>query len=487
MLEKIKIDELLVDGCVGLARTRLNYPRIALYESIEKIINGRRICPPAIAESCFAIEHTFGIYEAIKRALNGRFNSEFTNIYALNAGALVGLSQIREKETIPVFLNEINFSDSDFVCEQLMKEYVSLVKRCRANELSRKTAGFLEEIEKQAIIKKDKFPDLAERVSNIHLQIKGITISGFRKVEAELESLSNITTDTTIDDVVGNSEMIQKLKNSVDALLCYDVKTKRNVFSKYGFQKFFFIYGKPGAGKTTGIKAIINYAQQTAAKNNKEIKIELISNAFKSEFYSKSSQNLRNCLNKVFSGDCIYIVVLEDIDTVFFKRDFSSYDNESRANLGELLNLIDGIKTADLGNYILIATTNSTVDDALFGRLSECLIEAKGPETKEDYERLIKIQLRQCINDRLLNLDFDDAALLCHKYNLDGRDVKNICSNIKSYLFDFGKIQNLHSMSGEEQIDYIKKNCRRITKQDVIQIINNYVMKKRQHHEFANR
>jgi len=91
--------------------------------------------------------------------------------------------------------------------------------------------------------------------------------------------------------------------------------------------------------------------------------------------------------------------------------------------------------------------------------------------------------LKQCIKDELIALDFDRAAALSLDYKLNGRDIKNICSEIKSMLFNFEKPINFYSMSPDEQMEFIKKHHNKITEQDFLDVIETYAKNKRDYDE----
>jgi DNA replication protein DnaC len=136
-------------------------------------------------------------------------------------------------------------------------------------------------------------------------------------------------------------------------------------------------HGKPGTGKTSMAKAIASYT-------DRDIQIVNLSNL----------KNLSEILRNVKEGD---ILLIEEIDTIVrnrskelskeeqLKRDKEEAENQRREDagllpeeieevdvenrenvqLGNLLNLIDGVATPE--NIIVIATTNhiETLDDAL--------------------------------------------------------------------------------------------------------------------------
>jgi len=109
------------------------------------------------------------------------------------------------------------------------------------------------------------------------------------------------------------------------------------------------LYGKPGTGKTSLVKAIANYYGRSVIN----IKI--------SDFSKLDIENITQAINV---DTCKYIVLLEDIDTLFLNRE-SDINREEAGIVNKLLQFLDSNTSPQ--DVIFIATTNhiDRLDEAL--------------------------------------------------------------------------------------------------------------------------
>jgi len=275
-------------------------------------------------------------------------------------------------------------------------------------------------------------------------------------------------------ELAGNENVFSALKRGIECILFYDAKAKTNVMNDYGFPKTYLIKGAPGCGKTTAIKSAVKHGREFSARIGKTIFVTNIGNKFKSEYYSKSAQELRKTFNAFFSGSQINIGIIEDIDTVFSRRN-DLMNAEDSANLGEALNLLEGVETVNLGNYIVIATTNNSLDTALEQRLGECILEAKGPETLEHYEKILKINLNGTAK---FVPDMRKAAYIAMQKKLSGRDVKNICKTLASEIICLDANPEIYSLSMAKQKQFLESGFAKISDERIMGIIEEYEKQK---------
>ena len=274
-------------------------------------------------------------------------------------------------------------------------------------------------------------------------------------------------------ELVGNENVFEALKRGIECILLYDTKARTNVMNDYGFSKTFLITGEPGCGKTTAIRAAVKYGMELSAKISKMLFVTNIGNKFKNEYYSRSAQELRKIFNVFFSGSQINIGIIEDIDTVFFRRN-QLINAEDSANLGELLNLLEGVETVNLGNYIILATANKRFEPALEQRF-ECVLEAKGPETAEHYEKLLRINIKNL--EQFIDYDLKNAAEILSGKKFSGRDVRNICRKIASEINSFEASAEFYSLEPAKQKKFIEGNFCTVSEEQVMEIIREYERK----------
>lgn len=272
-------------------------------------------------------------------------------------------------------------------------------------------------------------------------------------------------------ELVGNENVFSALARGIRCILFYDTKTRTNAMNDYGFPKTYLIKGEPGCGKTTAIKCAVRYGRELSAKTGRVLFVTNIGNKFKSEYYSRSAQELRKLFSVFYSGSSINIGIIEDIDTVFSGRN-PLINAEDSANLGEMLNLLEGVESVNLGNYIIISTTNNSLEPALEQRLSECVLEAKGPETAGHYERLLRINLKGL--EKFIECDFFNTAGILKEKKFSGRDVKNICRAISAEMISFEPNPEIYLLELAKQKEFLDGSFRGISVNDIGRIITSY-------------
>jgi len=143
-----------------------------------------------------------------------------------------------------------------------------------------------------------------------------------------------------------------------------------------------------------------------------------------------------------------------------------------------MLNLLEGVETVNLGNYIIISTTNTFLEPALEQRLSECVLEAKGPETPEHYKRLVKISFKGL--EKFVDSETLGEILFSKKFS--GRDVKNICKTISQQIMNMEITPEIYSLDSARQKLLLEKSFRNVSESDAVMIIDGY--EKMKPHEY---
>lgn len=150
------------------------------------------------------------------------------------------------------------------------------------------------------------------------------------------------------------------------------------------------LYGKPGTGKSSMVKAL-------ATKFNRSVVSIDMSNIDKIDF-----SNLAVMINNEYEEQ--YIVLFEDIDTLFLNReDEKNQDKNYNDIINKLLQFLDSNQSPK--NVIFIATTNhiERLDDALIrdGRF-DLKIEVK-ELMKKDISRFVKtFDLDESVTDQIV-------------------------------------------------------------------------------------
>lgn len=200
----------------------------------------------------------------------------------------------------------------------------------------------------------------------------------------------------------------------------YDFYHNRQLFYKTGI----LFYGLPGTGKSSLVKAIATLFNRS------------ILNVSIAEFEHIDINKLTQAINTDTSQQ--YIVLLEDIDTLFLNRE-NETDKEGRKVINKLLQFLDSNSSPN--NVIFIATTN------YIDRLDPALLRAGRFDLKVEinllnYEETVRFGKSFGLSESIINT-------ICSKYCGDeNKDITKHMYNQSSLQIDF--ISNLSHKSVED-------------------------------------
>jgi len=394
--------------------------------------------------------------------------SAFVEGYALQAGIQYSLDHLAKEQVAPckvLFDTAPNIAVHEYeeqtrahiILDSLLKEYSSAISEVReANRLGATLSYFSwlssDVLNQQRALA--SWSTLENLAQSVELRINGTTIRGYdptavrQRIERfyptkqrisertvsrpPVSSRAQLNSNVTFDQIAGNHEAKRQLMDGIDILLDYDPVARTNPFSEFvETASTMLIDGPPGSGKTSLLRAATNYGNRKAAAMKKQFETVVLSGtSFKSEYFSRSAQQLKDIIDGVQSGDRAYLVAIEDFDTIFFSRDQTRTSPENDSILEVMLSRLEGLESSNFGNYLLVATTNHPLqgDGALLRRLRETAVYTPGPQTPEEYLQVLFQSVGKGAN-KYLSLTRKEArelGELCERYGFSGGDVKNI-------------------------------------------------------------
>jgi len=275
------------------------------------------------------------------------------------------------------------------------------------------------------------------------------------------------------EKIAGNTHALESMNSILNSILYYDSTLKSNpVLDVIDFPKVITLVGKSGTGKTMLITKALDDFSILANKYDKQFEVLSIDADTKSEFYSVSSRNLKNKFDRMYPGNSIYFLLIEEIDTKIHSRKNIQKNNSSELSFtGTFLECLDNYKKY-LGNFLIITTSNRKIDsdNALKRRLSENIIFVNGLESIEDYITVYKNKLQKGIDNNYVKIsDWKNIATQSKKFNFQGGDIKNICLNINNNL-----LKNISFNNSDFNIDNLIKKFPIIDEDNLLSYIDSY-------------
>jgi hypothetical protein len=341
--------------------------------------------------------------------------------------------------------------------------------------------------------------DLKPVVEGRHFIFDGVSVSGFTLQAEDPETVT--APGDTWEQMVGNRELKTTLRGVADKILLYDPRTRRNPARELGdFARTILLYGRPGTGKTMAIGALINELTGRAKQLGKPFRAVLIGSDVKDKYFGESVKNLKRKLSELHRGDRICLVAIEDIDLMLASRDDINVNAADKDLLHELMNSLEGVASRDLGNAVIVATTNDIkgVEGALAERLQENPLEVRGPETAEDFADLFRIKLRRGLPEDQGGMggyvrvadkgsrrkpgwrEIGEACLAC---GFTGRPVKNICKRLMTVAGEFPMPEDVYGLEGDACVERLRPLYRPIDGAAVMAEVERYRTHSQAHEE----
>jgi len=303
-------------------------------------------------------------------------------------------------------------------------------------------------------LEKHKYQSMLEKVSGNPVELNKVTLDGLVYVngDAKREDIEQFR----YSEIIGNNKSKIELKNLGLKLLQYSSEYKMN---PNVMAKTVLLLGEPGGGKTSLIKAFYNYLVDNSRNpkdpsQTKDIQYFEISPTMISKWAGEAENRLKNIFMKVNDPTKISVVSAEDIDMLLHNRDRSTGGNNVLSTLSStLMNLLQGVTTNYLGNYIVISSTNKDhhLEQAHRDRLAAKELYVEGPITPGEYSDLVSLHAKKALGDNFEDVfKVDDAdirtlggLLSMENSNLESRVNGVDVDDIKEYKFAAREVENI--------------------------------------------
>lgn len=223
--------------------------------------------------------------------------------------------------------------------------------------------------------------------------------------------------DVTYDDIGGNKESIEKLREVVELPLLHPEK-----FVALGIDppKGILLYGPPGTGKTLSARAVANRTDATF--------IRVIGSELVQKYIGEGARMVRELFQMARTKKAC-IIFFDEVDAIGGSRTSSdegggSNDQEVQRTMLEIVNQLDGFDAR--GNIKVLMATNrpDTLDPALLrpGRMDR-KVEFGLPDL-EGRTQILKIHTRAMNCEK--NIRYELLARLCP--NTTGAELRSVCT-----------------------------------------------------------
>ena len=312
-------------------------------------------------------------------------------------------------------------------------------------------------------------------LSKRKVNVGEMTYVGF-KARRSAEPVSDLK-PIAIEDVVGNREYVEAGMRLARDVAAYDLERGE---SPKKINPVLFGLGRPGSGKTITAHAIGNYFLDYCRDRGVPARFKVIRRTDWASSYQNASaaQLVKIFKEEVYGFDGVTGVYWPDIDTAFASRGSGDLRMEEKNNLGAVFGIFDGTLIPKDGKWFMMCDANfMQMDEATRSRIAQNPFEVNGPTTVEDYVTMLRdVMLRdvkQFVNPE--DPRWDEVGQRCVDGDLSGRNCESITNNIRSHIQDFEYPQEYFSASFEERATIIDRLSKRVSIDDVLKRINDYV------------
>lgn len=309
------------------------------------------------------------------------------------------------------------------------------------------TSSFFKLLRQNAAASRKKFSEeLLAAVVNTVFKIEGedVTISNFESEFAAGEQKIEFVR-VKPEEIVGNTDSKKGVVRNVDRLALFDARECLNPISVLGGLSWSVLFdGLPGTGKTSLFKLSMSRLSDRGQQVGLPVEFVSVDQRIKDEYYGKTGKNLLDRLDKTKQKNKLILVFFDDVDLLLLSRGDPNMGGSDKDVLNITMQFLDGMFTKPIGNCQVYAATNepTSTDSALRQRFHQRYLVA-GPESWQDYSKLIYTKLRPQYESGILKVEGDigqfakaaAAAPTDRKSDSQAQGGGGIMSSIRSALF----------------------------------------------------
>lgn len=292
-----------------------------------------------------------------------------------------------------------------------------------------------------------------------------------------------------VEDIVGNKDYVEAGMRLARDVAAFDLEGGQ---SPKRINPVLFALGRPGCGKTISAHAIGNYFLEYCRARGVPARFRVIRRTDWASAYQNASANqlVKIFREEVYAFEGVCGVYWPDIDTAFASRQSGDLRMEEKNNLGAVFGIFDGTLIPKDGKWFMLCDANfMQMDEATTSRIAQNPFQVRGPESAEDYVRLLRdVLLRD--EARFVDAAEPDWMALgeaCRAADLSGRAVESIAGNVRAEIQDFEYPDAYFAADFEGRRKMIEQLSRRVSTPTVLAEIEQYVKFHRDAEEKAAR
>jgi len=324
--------------------------------------------------------------------------------------------------------------------------------------------------------KRGRVGRLRELVSDRTIEVGGETWRGLTPRSIVVQGGGSRLMPVRPEDVVGNRDYIEAGLRLARDVAGYDLEARRN--PKH-LNPILFALGRPGCGKTIAAHAIGNTFMSYCAERDVPSRFVIVRRTdWASSYQNASASNLVKIFRDAHAFEGVCGIYWADIDTALASRDQAGLRAEEKANLSAAFNVFDGTLIPFDGKWFMLCDANNlAMDEALKSRIAKNPFTVAGPETVEDYVRLLRDILLRDFSS-LLEAGEEEWRRIgeaARDASISGRGMQGISRQIIDRIQDFEYPDEYYRASYEERLAIIERMSNPVDGAFLQSVIDRYV------------